>query len=104
MAGEMKDPKTMRRETVEAISNIKDIFAAQGMMMVNLMGWNLPPGCTDKDIDDAANGPGDTYQCDCCGKMWPADEMVMVRAGALGNSAGCDTVICPECRGEDEEE
>ena len=20
------------------------------------MGWNLPPGCTDKDIDDAING------------------------------------------------
>ena len=21
-----------------------------------MMGWNLPPGCTDKDIDDAMEG------------------------------------------------
>jgi hypothetical protein len=32
------------------------------------MGWNLPPGCTDKDIDDAApqDDPAE-YECHYCG-------------------------------------
>lgn len=26
------------------------------------MGWNLPPGCTDKDIDDAAPREAETIE------------------------------------------
>jgi NAD-dependent SIR2 family protein deacetylase len=37
------------------------------------MGWNLHPGCTDKDIDDAA-GSGREVQCDNCQHMFDPDE------------------------------
>ena len=32
-----------------------------------MTGWNLPPGCTDKDIDDAFGGDG--LSCDECGAL-----------------------------------
>lgn len=39
-----------------------------------MSGW-LPPGTTDKDIDDAANGdPAHFVQCDNCQKMFDPDE------------------------------
>lgn len=39
-----------------------------------MSGW-LPPGCTDKDIDDAANGdPSRLVQCEECHKMFDPDE------------------------------
>ena len=34
------------------------------------MGWNLPPGCTDKDIDDAANGPIEDHLDDRREAIW----------------------------------
>lgn len=37
-----------------------------------MTGWNLPPGCTDRDIDEAARGPD--VQCDNCGHMFNPDE------------------------------
>ncbi len=76
-----------------------------------MSGW-LPPGCTDKNIDDAAPGndedldPDDVemYQCDVCLRMFPPEKLTFIPAGALGNSAGCDTTACPTCCGKDEEE
>lgn len=40
-----------------------------------MSGW-LPPGCTDKDIDDAAQScdPANAVQCDNCGKRFDPDE------------------------------
>lgn len=64
------------------------------------MGWNLPPGCTDKDIDDAApqNEPDEElYQCDCCGEMFPVEELHFIRFDAPGNSSQSDTTICENC-------
>jgi len=60
-----------------------------------MSGWNLPPGCTDADIDRAANGDeSDAVQCDCCGKMFRPDEITFV---PFPNAAGCDTYICERC-------
>ena len=42
-----------------------------------MMGWNLPPGCSDRDIDEAAQG--ELVQCDCCLRMFPSDEMTFIR-------------------------
>lgn len=66
------------------------------------MGWNLPPGCTDRDIDDAApqNEPEDDpelHQCDCCGKMFAPDDVHFVRFDAPGNSSQSDTTVCEAC-------
>lgn len=43
-------------------------------------------------------------QCDCCGKMFPVDNLHFIRFDAPGNSAGCDTTACSKCCGRDEEE
>ena len=40
-----------------------------------MTGWNLPPGCTDRMIDEAA---GIFDVCNCCGY-------------------GVDDCVCPEC-------
>lgn len=40
------------------------------------MGWNLPPGCTDRDVDNAApgNDMANAVQCDNCKKMFDPEE------------------------------
>jgi hypothetical protein len=43
--------------------------------MSRLFGWDLPPGCTQRHIDEACGGEG---PCECC-----------------GNSV--DACICPQC-------
>lgn len=68
------------------------------------MGWNLPPGCSDKDIDDAANGDGSEGQCDCCGGIFPIEQLSFIRYDHPNSNAPCDTTICSKCRGEDQEE
>jgi hypothetical protein len=68
-----------------------------------MSGW-LPPGVTDKDIDDAINGDGTLVQCDCCGAMVFREDAVFVRYDHPNSNAPCDTTVCPKCRGEDEED
>lgn len=47
---------------------------------------------------DFEDGPEpELMQCDCCGEMVPVDEIDFIEAGALGNSAGCDTYQCQGC-------
>lgn len=38
-----------------------------------MMAWNLPTGCSDKDIDDAAPH-GEPVQCDNCQRMFDPEE------------------------------
>jgi hypothetical protein len=68
-----------------------------------MTGWNLPPGCTDADIDRAAPGGDDPrqYECDCCGK--PSRTLHRILPGPNSN-APCETFACPECCGREEEE
>jgi hypothetical protein len=66
-----------------------------------MSGW-LPPGVTDKDIDDAANGDGELLQCDCCGGMYPRQQMLFHRHDHPNTNCHIDTTVCPRCRGEDE--
>jgi hypothetical protein len=53
------------------------------------MGWNLPPGCTQADIDRAFGGDEECYHedfeinlegratCDRCGeRWWPSDDEI----------------------------
>ena len=55
------------------------------------MPSNLPPGCTDKDIEQAA---GAIVQCDNCGKMFdPEDEGCFI---GYHRSFG-DCCQCAEC-------
>lgn len=61
------------------------------------------PGCGCGDLDPEDNNVEEQAQCDCCGEMWPIDDIAFIRAGALGNSAGCDTHACPICRQDPEE-
>lgn len=37
------------------------------------MGWNLPPGCTDRDIDEASPGYWDEPDTDCWHEDYDAD-------------------------------
>lgn len=70
-----------------------------------MSGW-LPPGVTDRDIDEASPGYWDDhetyhgtedqpelYECDCCGKMVEPD--CMARCWPFG----IETFACEECRG-----
>jgi hypothetical protein len=68
-----------------------------------MSGW-LPPGCTDADIDREINGDGSESQCDCCGKMFPIEQLNFIRFGHPNSNAPCDTAACRKCCGEDEEE
>jgi hypothetical protein len=63
-------------------------------------GW-LPPGVTDKDIDDAAPHDDEMAQCDCCGKMFPREEIHFIR---LPNAAGCETYACSKCCDRDDDD
>lgn len=67
------------------------------MSKQNPFGWDLPPGCTDKDIDDAVGGRDDMplKECpDCEGGGKVIDD------GAPGAVA----VTCKKCKGEGEVE
>jgi len=44
-------------------------------MARSIFGWDLPPGCTQRHIDEAFGGP---EICECCGNMQ-------------------EDCICPEC-------
>lgn len=58
-----------------------------------MSGW-LPPGVTDKDIDDAAPQSREPVQCDNCGKMFdPDDEDCFIG----WHSSYGDCCQCPEC-------
>lgn len=85
---------------------------------------NLPPGCTDKDVDDSAPTPPQSWQeclteqdkrdfleaywaqraasphkeCDHCGEPSPEQDMVWVEPGNLGFS-GWDggMLLCETC-------
>lgn len=59
-----------------------------------MSGW-LPPGCTDKDIDDAApqDEEPETEECEVCHKQQPADE-VNDEYDLFGNC----TWVCLECK------
>lgn len=40
-----------------------------------MTGWNLPPGVTDRMIDEAAQGGVEPVQCDnCCAMFDPEEE------------------------------
>lgn len=80
-----------------------------------MSGW-LPPGCTDRDIDNAASDyerdcnmpfsgssePCDLVECDCCGALLPEHELSFI--SFYGNTnAPCDTVICQKCQGVDDD-
>jgi hypothetical protein len=56
--------------------------------------WNAGPGELPGDPE---NDPANFSQCDCCREMKPVDQIRFIPAGALGNSAGCDTYQCDEC-------
>lgn len=61
-----------------------------------MSGW-LPPGVTDKDIDDAAppSEPEleeELYQCACCGKLRPIDE-IGEQYDPFGSQLICDVCI-----------
>lgn len=61
-----------------------------------MSGW-LPPGVTDKDIDDAApgNDTANAVQCDNCGAMFdPDDEDCFVG----WHSTYGDCCQCAKCR------
>lgn len=84
------------------------------------MASNLPPGCTDKDIDDAAPNSDmpfsgsmedkDMLECDCCGEVRHQDEMTRIKPEDRGTycfhfkdghkeEITCDCVwLCPDCR------
>lgn len=36
-------------------------------------------------------------ECDCCGKTFPADQLVTIPAECAG-AAQCDTTACDDCR------
>jgi DNA-directed RNA polymerase subunit RPC12/RpoP len=60
-----------------------------------MTGWNLPPGCTDADIDRALGG--DDPRCSECGAETQAEdlEMVWYRGRAL--------YVCHNCPGPPDE-
>jgi DnaJ-class molecular chaperone len=63
------------------------------------MNNNLPPGCTDKMIDDHFGGPEDCEPCEGTGKV---DCPVCLDLLALycGECDGEGKVECDECEGE----
>lgn len=61
-----------------------------------MTGWNLPPGCTDKDIDDTAPQE-ELVQCDCCGRMFPEEDAVFIRHDHPNSNVHMDTTACPQC-------
>lgn len=38
-------------------------------------------------------------QCDCCGKMFPAEDVAFIRHDHPNSNAHMDTTACPKCRG-----
>jgi hypothetical protein len=44
-----------------------------------------------------ANTPTETFECDCCGRMVPREQIAVVIA------YGTDTAACDRCRGQEEE-
>jgi len=54
-----------------------------------MTGWNLPPGCTQRDIDEAF---GDYSVCEVCGRECPDGQLGWVRV------RGCAKVwACADC-------
>ena len=75
--------------------------------MRNVFGWDLPPGCTDADIDRAFGDP-EGEECECCEgtgrvaepvrrKYWTLWEKVKV---FFGGEAPTEDTACPHCDGE----
>jgi hypothetical protein len=59
-----------------------------------MSGW-LPPGCTDKDVDDAAPQE-ETYPCHYCGDPTTNEELVKSEYdNGLDSIMVCDS---PKCR------
>jgi len=61
----------------------------------------LPPGCTQRECDEAQPGYWDEpepdeapeqYECDCCARMTPVDQLARCIA------YGIETVACDQCR------
>ena len=75
--------------------------------MRNVFGWDLPPGCTDADIDRAFGDP-EGEECECCEgtgrvaepvrrKYWTLWEKVKV---FFGGEAPTEDTACPHCDGD----
>lgn len=60
-----------------------------------MSGW-LPPGCTDKDIDDAANDPARAVQCDNCQEMFDPEDDEDAWIGYHPSYGDC--CQCGKCR------
>lgn len=62
----------------------------------NPFGWDLPPGCSQRDIDKAMGEDDETFicckQCDGTGQVF--DDRV----------PNAFLIICPHCKGEGERE
>lgn len=67
-------------------------------------GWDLPPGCTDADIDRAMggdNGEEDCETCDGTGKLGSECCGAKVEQGiCVKCKEHADEERCPDCKGE----
>ena len=61
-----------------------------------MTGWNLPPGCTDADIDRAARGDPD-YRCDECEGYFYLDEVETFTVKDPQNGEDVHFTICRGC-------
>ena len=52
-----------------------------------MIGWNLPPGCTQRDIDEAF---GDDSVCEVCGHAFPDGQLGWVRVRSCAKVWACE--------------
>jgi len=74
------------------------------MSLRNPFGWDLPPGCTDKDIDNAFGDP-DTKTCKTCNDEFEPEDDDQVECEHCRTHSHCcdvkfdqDIRICPKCK------
>lgn len=77
------------------------------MSFRNPFGWDLPPGCTDKDIDDAMGGRMD--ECPDCEGAGTIPESNCCGATIIENTdicskckEHCEPQKCETCKGDGE--
>lgn len=75
-------------------------------MLGNPFGWDLPPGCTHKDIDDAAGGRMDVCP-DCDGEGTIPESNCCGAVIICGDLCGkckehCEPCKCETCDGDGE--
>ena len=62
------------------------------------MSWNLPPGCTDSDIDEAAPGyeAEPHVECEMCGHEVPKSDLIWLEPlTSMHWDSG--VWLCPDC-------